>query len=182
MAGSPLPSTLLDKGSSLLWRARAFSMYTTGCSPYHTPAPSGCLCSQPQCSPQVCPLKPEFQHPAPARTSGCASQAEERRAVAWLILLSSEGASQSVGTFSLSQLPPRGTSPVPIPFFSFALPSCVEILLAILGVGDILPAFSRYFVRIVPDVDVFLLYLWAEVSSLPFYSAILIGAPQDKHF
>ena len=28
-------------------------------------------CSQPQSSPWVCPLKPEVQHPAPARTSRC---------------------------------------------------------------------------------------------------------------
>ena len=34
-------------------------------------------CSHPQSAPQVCPLKPEFQHPAPAHTSRHASWARE---------------------------------------------------------------------------------------------------------
>ena len=36
--------------------------------------------------------------------------------------------------------------------------------------------FSRCSVRIVPFVDVFLMYLWEEVSSTFFAAAILIGA------
>ena len=35
-------------------------------------------------------------------------------------LPASEGASQGEETFPLSQLPPRGTGPVPIPFFVFS--------------------------------------------------------------
>ena len=38
--------------------------------------------------------------------------------------------------------------------------------------------FSRCSVRIVPFADVFLMYLWAEVSSTSVYSAVLIGAPR----
>ena len=37
-----------------------------------------------------------------------------------------------------------------------------------------LPAFSSYSVKIVPRVDVFFMYLWEEVSSTSFSSAILI--------
>ena len=40
------------------------------------------LCSQPQSSPWVCPLKPVFQHPAPACTSRCESWGGECREVA----------------------------------------------------------------------------------------------------
>ena len=59
-------------------------------------------------------------------------------------------------------------------FFSFILPGYMMIFLAILFVRD-LPAFNRYCVRIVPHVDVFLMYLWEEMSSMSFYSTILIA-------
>ena len=44
-----------------------------------------------------------------------------------------------------------------------------------LVVKDLLPAFSGYSLRIIPLVDVFLMYLWEEVSSTSFYIAILIS-------
>ena len=37
-----------------------------------------------------------------------------------------------------------------------------------------LPVFSRYSVRIVLHIDVFLIYLWEKVSFMSYYSAILI--------
>ena len=87
-------------------------------------------------------------------------------------LPATEGASQSEGTFPLSQLPPRGTGAVLITFFFFLL-SYPVIFLTALVVWDLLLEFSRYSVRTVPHVDIFLMYLWEEVSSTSFYSAIL---------
>ena len=40
--------------------------------------------------------------------------------------------------------------------------------------------FSRCSVRIVPFVDVFLMYFWEEVCSTSFFSAILTGDSQSK--
>ena len=59
--------------------------------------------------------------------------------------------------------------------FSFVLPSYIEIFLALLGVWDLLLTLSRYSLRIVPHLDVFLMYLREELSSTSFYSVILIG-------
>ena len=93
-------------------------------------------------------------------------------------LLAGEGGSQGEGTFPLSRLPPRGAGPLPIPpllLFPFILPRYMGIFLAALVVWDLLQAFSRYSVRTVPHVDVFLMYLWEEVSSTSLYSTILIS-------
>ena len=54
------------------------------------------------------------------------------------------------------------------------------IFLAALVVWDFLPAFSRYSVRIFPHVDVFLMYLWEEVSSHP--SILPSWSPQVAGF
>ena len=53
------------------------------------------------------------------------------------------------------------------PFFSFVLPGYMEIFLGFSEVWGLMPAFSRYSVRIIPQVDVFLMYLWKEVRSMP---------------
>ena len=45
-------------------------------------------------------------------------------------------------------------------------------------IGDLLPISSWFSVRIIPHVDVFLMYLWDEVSSTSFYSPILIWPPK----
>ena len=47
------------------------------------------------------------------------------------------------------------------------------IFLAALVVWDLLQAFSRYSVRTVPYVEIFLTYLWEEVNSMSFYFTIL---------
>ena len=44
-------------------------LHTSHCSLDHTQASSGCLCSQPQSSPQVCLLKPRFSAPVPTHSS-----------------------------------------------------------------------------------------------------------------
>ena len=49
------------------------------------------------------------------------------------------------------------------------------IFLAILILWDLLSVFSRYSVRIFPQVDVFLMCLWEKVSSVSFYSALWSG-------
>ena len=49
--------------------------------------------------------------------------------------------------------------------------------LAFWEVWGLLPAFSRCSVGVVPHVDVFLMYLWEEVSSMSFYSTVLISSP-----
>ena len=59
-------------------------------------------------------------------------------------------------------------------FFPFILPGYEEIVLVLWGVWGLLLVFSRCSVRIVPFVDVFLMYLWEEVRSMSFYSSILI--------
>ena len=48
---------------------------------------------------------------------------------------------------------------------------------AALAVLDLQTGFSGYSVRIVPHIDVFLIYLWEGVSSMSFYSTILISIP-----
>ena len=86
---------------------------------------------------------------------------------------------QVEGTFPLSQLLPRGkvlSSFLPLLvfffFFSFVLPQYVEIFLAMLNVWDVLPVFSRYSVRIVPQVIAFSIYCgrkWASCPIPPFW-------------
>ena len=61
-------------------------------------------------------------------------------------------------------------------FFPFILPSYLEIFLVHSRVWGLQPVFIRCSLRVVPFVDVFLIYLWVKVSFMSFYSAILIGA------
>ena len=66
--------------------------------------------------------------------------------------------SQGRGSFPLIQLPLRGKCPVLISFslsLYFVLPSYVEIHLALSESLGLLAAFSRYFVRSAPHVDIF---------------------------
>ena len=74
-----------------------------------------------------------------------------------------------------SQLPPKGTDPLLLPFFPpFILPGYVEIFLILSGIWGLLLEFSRCSVRIVPFVDVFLMCWWEEVSSMSFYFITVI--------
>ena len=64
--------------------------------------------------------------------------------------------------------------------FSFVLSSFIEILPVLSEVWGLLPVFSRYSVRTVPQVDVFLdVCLWGEVSFLSFYAVILITTTKN---
>ena len=57
------------------------------------------------------------------------------------------------------------------------LPESMWIFLYSLGcTGVFLPVSSLFSVRIAPDVDVFLMYLWREVSSMSSFFAILISS------
>ena len=92
-----------------------------------------------------------------------------------------EGASQGEGTFPLhSSLPRNKSCPDSSfcfhPIWSHGDLSCFFFFFFVFW--DPPPAFSRYFVRIIPHVDVFLMYLWDEVSSTSFYSPILIWPPK----
>lgn len=183
-------------------------LHTSGCGPYHTPAPLGCPCAA-----NFSPLSkfvlqnPSFSYQPLACTSRYVSQTRKCRVVTRTIcaglsflsatnqllclspslwssfsvladLLAGEGASQVEGTFPFSQLCPKGTGPVPI-HFCFIIPGYVEIFLTIVGVWDILPAFSRYSVRIILHIGVFLMQLWEKVNSISFCSTILIpSSPQ----
>ena len=92
-------------------------------------------------------------------------------------LPTSEGASLSVGTSLLLQLPSRGAGPVPFPlfFFSFFHPIRLHrdsycpfrFLRSSASVQQVLYG-------AVPFVDVFLMYLWGEVNSSSSYSAIFL--------
>ena len=62
-------------------------------------------------------------------------------------------------------------------FLTFIPSSYMVIFLVTLVVWDLLPTFSIYSVRIGLFVDVFLMYLWEEVSSMSFYSTVLISSP-----
>lgn len=91
-----------------------------------------------------------------------------------------KGASWGHGNFPLSLLPPRGLGAILIFLFSFLfLPTrlCRDLSCHFGCIGDLLPAFNWYSVRIVPHVrcifDVFV-----EGRQAPFfYSAILISPP-----
>ena len=117
----------------------------------------------------------EFQNPGTAHSSRHASQAGKCSEVARTVCaaLSSEAPYLSLLTSQPEKEVPRvrehflfhNSLPdmqVPSQFlFSplFILPSYVVIFLAALVVWDLLTAFSKYSVRIVPHVDVFLMYL-----------------------
>ena len=79
--------------------------------------------------------------------------------------------------------PPRVAGPILTFLFLFfsllslILPSCIGVCLVLLGVQGPLLVFSRFSVRIVPFVDVFLMYLWEEVNSTSSYSTILTSFP-----
>ena len=62
-------------------------------------------------------------------------------------------------------------------FFHVVLPGNVVTFLVALVVWDLQPVSSRYSVRLVPDVVVFLMCLWEEVSSISFCSAIFDLCP-----
>jgi len=86
-----------------------------------------------------------------------------------------EGMSQSVGTFPLLQLLPKGTASIQIIFLFFFSPTKSHGgFLAFLEVWGLLPVFSRHTLWIIPCVDVFLMYLWEEVSFTSCYFSILI--------
>ena len=59
-------------------------------------------------------------------------------------------------------------------FFSFALSSYMEIFLILQKSEVLLPVFSRFSLRIVPHVVVFLLYLLKEVILSSFFFFIFI--------
>lgn len=90
-------------------------------------------------------------------------------------LSASEKTYQKWGTCSLSQLPPWGAGPIPIPLplspFSFILsfPSYLTkhpgSFLDFSKVWCLLSVFSRCSTWIFPLIDVFLMILWEEVSS-----------------
>ena len=92
-----------------------------------------------------------------------------------------EGAAQGEGTFPLHSFFPRDKSCPDSclcfhPIWSYGDLSCIFFFFFVFW--DPPPAFSKYFVRIIPHVDVFLMYLWDEVSSTSFYSPILIWPPK----
>ena len=67
---------------------------------------------------------------------------------------------------------------IPLFFFSFFfLPCCEGICLALLGVWSLLLMYSRFSLRIVPFVDVFLRYSWGETNSASYSSTILDFSP-----
>ena len=71
---------------------------------------------------------------------------------------------------------------IPLFFFSFFfLPCCEGIFLAFLGVWSLLLMYSQFSLRIVPFVDVFLMYSWGETNSASYNSTILTSpAPPPK--
>ena len=106
--------------------------------------------------------------------------------------LAGEGASQGAGTLPLPQLPSRVRNPSSstapsqgcrshpdsfliflLIFFPIRLPG---EFLALSAVWGALPVFSRYSVRTLPHVNVFL-HLWEKGSFMSYYSTI-ITAPQ----
>ena len=67
---------------------------------------------------------------------------------------------------------------IPLFFFSFFfLPCCEGICLALLGVWSLLLMYSRFSLRIVPFVDVFLRYSWGETNSASYSSTTLDFSP-----
>ena len=67
-------------------------------------------------------------------------------------------------------------------YFYFFIPfSYVVIVLTALVIRALLPVFSGYSVNLF-HMEIFLMYLWEEMSSTSFYSAILISAPSGYFF
>ena len=79
----PLPSCAPPTTAPHLYGRPRLFLHTpsVGAEPHSSPFRLS-LCSQAQSSSWICPLKPELQHPAPAHTSECASQAGESTVVA----------------------------------------------------------------------------------------------------
>lgn len=92
-----------------------------------------------------------------------------------------KGASWGCGNFPVSPLSPRGLGPILIFLFSFLFhPTwlCGDLSCHCGCIGDLLPAFNWYSVRIVPHVRcIFGMFVAGEASSTFFYSAILISPP-----
>ena len=157
---STQPSPVLSPGlSSEAWiLASSPHVHQPTCISGWQQHPSGqdCLCR----SPSVLPAANQLLHSPLSVWSSLSVLAE---------ILSSKGISQGEGTFPFPQLAPRGAGPIQIPFFfffflSFVLhKSYVVIFLAILVIWDS-PVFSRYSVRIVICVGVFLMCLSGEMS------------------
>ena len=80
-------------------------------------------------------------------------------------------------TFPLSQLLPRNVSPFLMPFFFPHTQLCGNVSWCFGCTRDLLPIFSWFPMRIVPHVDMFLIRLWRQVSSISSYSTILISSP-----
>lgn len=60
-------------------------------------------------------------------------------------------------------------------FFPFILPGYLVVFIVALITWD-LPVFNRCTLRIIPYVDLFLMYLWEKVISMSFLYAIFISA------
>lgn len=88
-----------------------------------------------------------------------------------------EGGSQGGGSFPLIQLPLRGNVLFwfisrSLSLFYFVLPSYVEIHLALSDSLGLLAAFSRYFVRSAPHLDIFWYICerrWVPYPSTPLF-------------
>lgn len=139
LAPSPPLSACISNEASMINLSSFLHIPSVVCSLGHTLPPSGF--SQPQSSLCVCPLKPGFQHPAPAHTNRLLSQAGECRKVARslcsglsLFCLLQDGcctllrASEAPFLFQLMSLPvkrlPRAREPLLFPssFPAYKLP------------------------------------------------------------
>ena len=135
--------------------------------------------------PWVCPLKPEFQHPGSVHTSRYVSQTGMCKYMAWAL-----SAAPAVPCGDTGQLRHSPFQPLRLPVYLGGPPSwCrrfpgwtgyVGIFPVALFICDLLQTFHRYSVRTVSCVNVFLIYLWEEVSSISLYSAILIFCPEIR--
>ena len=194
----PLPSTTPNNGTLSLGLAHVSSAYTLGCN--GIPLHSGCLCAiSPSCLPMSDLWSPSFGTQSlpsladkhlrlgsawwwywtPGQVSLCFALHKPVVVLSpkSLKLLFHPGWSShqwgdfpGCGNIFLSQLPPKSTGPILIPFslsllFFFCHTWFHGDFLALSEVWGLLPVFSRCFTRIVPHIDVFLIYLWQEVSS-----------------
>ena len=148
-------------------------------------------------------LKLELQHPAAAHTSGRAPQDGGHRVAVPTVcaghslLPSAHWCSPSVpadsplspcwwedfpgyGNLSSFTAPSLGHRSHPVPFslifcFIFFCPTWLHwAFLALFESWGLLSVFSRCSVQIIPFVKVFLMYLWKEISSKSYSSAILV--------
>ena len=149
--------------------------------------------SQQQPSPWICSPNPTFQHPAPdthLRVGHTGHRMDHLcrshcvlPATHWLLhsplstpsvpadLPTSEGGSFHICGNLSSPLatppPPRSTSSFLHPFlFLWSYLVILGMFLILLSVWGPLLEFSSYFVRFVPLLDVFLIHLWWDVSSM----------------